>query len=144
MTRVNFEVNMLLRPVHRDVWEVVAVCDARGRCEVVERLECFPEQWRNQLLGVLYRVATRGRLHSERWRAFPDRAEGIGELKTKKLRLFAFQDGPRFVCCLVMPKGDLTKRSSYVAPVEKAARIRREYLKAKAAGSLEFVEPSQG
>lgn len=135
---------MKLVRLARKRWDVLAVCDSRGRCSVTEFLE--------SLEGTSYQVA------AEKMARIlvvqvpgngPPRAEplckplgdGLFEFrkqpKGKKLRVVWFYGGGAVVVCAVaFTKAERTPRTE----IERARALQRQYLEARRDGALEIYE----
>ena len=144
LTFVNREVNMKLVRIARGVWDVLAVLDARDRCQV---LNFIAE------LGANYDAAKRALIRVLRvelpMNGPPTRnvdqckplGGGIYEIrrqpKGQKLRiLFFYDDGSRIVCTNAFSKAERTPRTE----LQLARELRRRYMMAKFRRKLQIVE----
>lgn len=135
---------MKLVRIARKRWEVLAVCDARGGCQVLEFLA--------GLRGTTYQIAAEQMsllLQVQIPASGPPKTEplckplgqGLYELrrqpKGKKLRVFWFYGGGAVVICAVaLAKAERAPRSK----VAQARLFLERYKEAKAAGNLEIVD----
>jgi len=128
-------------------WEVLAVCDSRGRCPVLEFLIEFERSSpaaAHGMLALLRQVVPA---------AGPPRSEplckplgdGLYELrkqpKGKKLRVIWFYGvGQVIVCTYAFGKAERTPQLL----VERSRLLRRQYLAARARGEVEILDPEEG
>lgn len=144
LTFVNREVNMRLVRIACAVWDVLAVLDARNRCQVLDFIDG---------LGANYAAAKRGLirvLRVELPRDGPpthnsDQCKSLGggifeirrQPKGQKLRvLFFYDDGARIVCTNAFSKAERTPRTE----LDLARELRSRYMTAKFRRKLELVE----
>lgn len=143
LTFVNARVNMKLVRIGRACWDVLAVVDQRGRCQVLD----FLGAGLNQGAAHRYLLAfLRIRLPAEGPPAdnvdlCKPLGEGIFEFRRQpkgpKLRvLFFYDDGHRIVCTNAFAKAERTPRPE----VELARSLKKEYFQAKFRKTLEIVE----
>lgn len=135
---------MKLVRLARKRWEVLAVCDSRGGCPVLEFLA--------DLTGTSYQVAAEQMMRLLAIQvptSGPPKAEplckamgnGLFEFrkqpKGKKLRVVWFYGGGAVVvCATAFTKGERTPR----AEIERALLLREMYRPAKAGGEIEIVD----
>ena len=127
-------------------WEVLAVCDHRGRCQVIEFLMEFrassPAAARSMLVLLQGELPASG----------PPRGEplckplgnGIFELrkqpKGKKLRVVWFYGvGQVVVCTYAFAKAERTPQLR----IEQSRLLRKQYLSAVAKKEIEIVDPEE-
>ena len=135
LTFVNKEVNMKLVRIARAKWEVLAVVDARGHCQVLDFLAGLAPN-----LGAAQRFLfrfLRTRLPLEgppigNVDLCKSLGDGIFEFRRQpkgpKLRiLFFYDDGCRIVCTNAFAKAERTPR----AEIELARDLRTRYFEAK-------------
>jgi len=144
LTFVNRGVNMRLVRIGWGAWEVLAVVDPRGRCQVLDFLG---------QLGVGYAVARRVMLLFLQLRLPQDGppmnnaqlckplGDGLFELrrqpKGQKLRVvFFYDEGRRIVCTNAFCKAETTPRTELLL----ARAQRKRYLMAKLARELSIEE----
>jgi phage-related protein len=144
LTFVNRKVNMKLVRIAREQWDVLAVLDLRGRCQVLDYIDA---------LGANYAAAKRGLLRFLRVELPRDGPPthnaqrckplggGVFELrrqpKGQKLRvLFFYDDGFRIVCTNAFSKAETTPQTE----IELARALKDRYLVAKVGQQLEIVE----
>jgi phage-related protein len=144
LTFVNKEVNMRLVRIGKAQWEVLAVVDSRGHCQVLDFLkELGPG------LFAVQRVLVR--LLREQWpeegppthnpQLCKSLGEGIFELRRQpkgpKLRLLFFYDeGYRIVFTNAFSKAETTPQ----AEIELARRLKEQYCMAKRLRRLQILE----
>lgn len=127
---------MRLVLITRDIWQIAAAVDARGRCPVKETLDALVRSDRiahAELLGRLDRLARLGPPRDER------RSRHLGgnifELKTPRgFRLLYFFRSERLIVCTELCHKP--KPRELVAVVRRARRLRDAYLAAEAAGKV--------
>ena len=137
---------MKLVRIAREQWDVLAVVDKRGRCQVLDFLTAPGQDKARRILLLFLQV----RLPVE---GPPTRntdlckplGDGIFELRRQprgpKLRvLFFYDDGCRVVCTNAFTKAERTPR----AEVELARDLRRQYFKAKLLRRLRIQEVQDG
>lgn len=126
-------------------WEVLAVCDARGRCQVTDFLI--------DLKGTTYQLAAEQMLRLLRMQvpvSGPPKAEplckplgnGLYEFrkqpKGKKLRAVWFYGGGAvIVCAVAFPKAERTPKTQ----MERARAQQKAYLEDKRDEKLEIIDP---
>lgn len=147
LTFVNRRVNMKLVRIARGQWEVLAVLDDRGQCQVLELLAgpgADPSAAERSMLRFLRsRLSIEGPPHTvELCKALGD---GIFELRRQpkgpKLRvLFFYDDGHRIVCTNAFYKAERTPR----AEVRLARDLKRLYFRAKLLRRLRIEETPDG
>jgi phage-related protein len=125
-------------------WEVLAVCDGRGRCQVLEFLEEFeqsaPAAAYTMTSFLKQGLPAEGPPHSEP--LCKSLGKGIYELrkqpKGKKLRVVWFYGVERvIVCTYAFSKAERTPQIR----VEQSRLLRKQYLAARLRGDLEIIEP---
>ena len=124
-------------------WDVLAILDARERCEVLEFL-MDPEASYGVAAQSMLRLLFEGVPSSGPPRAEPlgkSLGSGLFELrkqpKGKKLRVVWFYGGGAvIVCAVAFTKGERTPRTK----LEQALLLRERYLLAKAADEIEIVD----
>jgi putative component of toxin-antitoxin plasmid stabilization module len=133
---------MKLVRIVRAQWDVLAVADPRGRCQVLEFLDSLNRgNPAARFLAVLLRVylplegPPKGADHCK------PLGDGLFELRhqpkgPKPRVLFFYDDRCRIVCTSAFWKSEKTPRSE----LEASRRIREEYLRAKSDGSLDVEE----
>lgn len=144
LTFVNREVNVKLVRIARGCWDVLAVLDDRGECQVLDfiaALDANYEAARRALLRVLRIELPQNGPPACKTELCKSLGDGIFELrrqpKGKKLRvLFFYDDSRRIVCTNAFAKAERTPRNE----VELAKATRQRYLKAKFRRKLEIVE----
>jgi len=138
---------MRLVRVGRDLWEVLAFCDPRGRCQVLEFLTAFNSSSRaatHGMLALLTQIVPS---------AGPPQGEplsksfggGIYELRKqpngKKLRVLWFYGGTRsIVCTYAFEKAEWTPQLL----VERSRLLRRQFLAARSRGEVEVTDFEEG
>jgi phage-related protein len=147
LTFVNRRVNMQLVRIAHEQWEILAVVDDRGQCQVLELLAgsgADPSAAERSMLRFLRsRLPTEGPPRSvELCKALGD---GIFELRRQpkgpKLRvLFFYDDGHRIVCTNAFYKAERTPRTE----VKLARDLKRLYFRAKLLGRLRIEERPDG
>jgi Phage derived protein Gp49-like (DUF891) len=147
LTFVNRQVNMQLVRIAREQWDVLAVVDDRGECQMLDFLigsgvTPSPAQ-RSMLVFVRFRLPFEGPPHSvELCKSLGD---GIFELRRQpkgpKLRvLFFYDDGYRIVCTNAFHKAERTPRTE----VKLARGLKRQYFSAKRLRRLRIEERPDG
>jgi phage-related protein len=121
-------------------WEVVALCDQRGSCPVLDFLGGLDKSLRslcNRMLGLLREYVTyHGPPRSiERCRHLED---GIWEFKTGQLRVLWFYDQDRVIVCThgFMKKTRKTPRRE----IRQAKELRERYLFAVRSSRLRLLD----
>jgi phage-related protein len=144
LTFVNKRVNMKLVRIARDVWDVLAVLDARDRCQVLDfiaGLGANYEAAKRALIRVLrVELPMNGPLTHNSDQCKP-LGGGIFEIrrqpKGQKLKvLFFYDDGSRIVCTNAFSKAERTPRTD----LELARELRDRYRTAKFRRKLQIVE----
>jgi len=131
---------MHLRVVIRGTWTVLAICEGRERCDVLDfadRLSRDDPREYARLMRAFTRVAEAGPPRNvRRSRAL---AHDIYELKTPGgLRvLYFFDEGQVVVCSEAMSK---PKQRGLSVAVERAARARWRYLNDKRRNAIHILE----
>lgn len=135
---------MKLVRIARKRWEVLAVSDARGRCQVLEFLGDLKgttyEIAADQMFSLLaIQVPVNGPPKSEP--LCKPLGQGLYELrkqpKGKKLRVFWFYGGGAvIVCAIALTKAERTPRSK----VAQAMLLLEHYREARSAGKIETVD----
>jgi phage-related protein len=141
LTFVNRKVNMRLVRIAREQWDVLAVLDDRGRCQVLDFLRS-PDQnaaYRFLLWFLRFRLPAEGPPRSAA--LCKSLGNGIYELRRQpkgpKLRvLFFYDDGFRIVLTNAFLKAERTPRTE----VEQARRLKQKYSVAKLRRKLLIVE----
>ena len=147
LTFVNKRVNMQLVRIAREQWEVLAVVDDRGECQVLELLMGSgagqSAAQRSMLWFLRSQLPVNGTPHSvELCKSLGD---GIFELRRQpkgpKLRvLFFYDDGHRIVCTNAFYKAERTPKTE----VKLARDLKRLYFRAKLLGRLRIEEEPDG
>ncbi len=144
LTFVNKEVNMNLVRIARENWEVLAVLDARGRCQVLDFVEelgprlIAAQKYLFHLLRVWLPVDGPPAHNSERCKPLGD---GIFEIRRQhkgpKLRLLFFYDeGNRIIFTNAFFKAETTPQTE----LELARRRKKQYFEAKRHKRLHIEE----
>jgi phage-related protein len=127
-----------------EIWEVLAICDGRGRCQVLEFLEEFEQSSaaaaHAMILLLEQEVPAEGPPRSEP--LCKSLGNGIFELrkqpKGKKLRVVWFYGvGQEIVCTYAFSKAERTPQIR----VEQSRLLRKQYLAARRRGELVIIEP---
>lgn len=134
---------MKLVRIVRAQWDVLAVADPRGRCQVLEFLDRLERGHpAARFLAVFLRVylPLEGPPRGNAQHCKP-LGDGIFELRhqpkgPKPRILFFYDDQCRIVCTSAFWKSEKTPR----AELESARRSREEYFRAKSEGSLEVED----
>lgn len=126
----------------RGTWDVLLLADDQGRCEVLETINGLTERGGRGMLALLRDFVAQ----SGPPRDNPNlcaRVEGeIWEFRKGAVRLFWFYDEGR-----VVVGAHAYKKQGQKAPrrhIKTAKQARQEYLKAKLAGTLGFVDVARG
>jgi hypothetical protein len=145
LTFVNKRVNMQLVRIGREQWDVLAVMDDRGRCQVLEFLMGSKQSaaQRVMLRFLRLRLPAEGPSHSAE--LCKSLGNGIFELRRQpkgpKLRvLFFYDDGCRIVCTNAFTKAERTPRSE----IELARDLKQQYFRAKLLRRLRIEETQDG
>lgn len=141
LTFVNKRVNMTLIRIAREQWDVLAVKDERGHCQVIDFLTGpgKDKARRILLLFLQVRLPVEGPPHSSV--LCKSLGNGIFELRRQprgpKLRIFFFyDDGCRIVCTNAFIKAERTPRSE----IELARDLKQQYFRAKLLRRLRIEE----
>ncbi len=147
LTFVNRRVNMQLVRIAREQWDVLAVLDDRGECQVLELLMGSgagqSAAQRSMLRFLRSRLPAEGPPRSmELCKSLGD---GVFELRRQpkgpKLRvLFFYDDGYRIVCTNAFHKAERTPRTE----VKLARDLKRRYFSAKRLRRLRIEETPDG
>ncbi|MFL6258465.1 MAG: type II toxin-antitoxin system RelE/ParE family toxin [Thermoanaerobaculia bacterium] len=145
LTFVNRRVNMQLVRIAHERWEVLAVVDDRGECQVLDFLTGSGPgaAQRSMLVFLRLRLPAEGPPRSvELCKSLGD---GIFELRRQpkgpKLRvLFFYDDGYRIVCTNAFLKAERTPRTE----VRLARDLKRRYFSAKRLRRLRIEEEPDG
>jgi phage-related protein len=137
------EVNVRLVRIGWESWEVLAVCDHRGRCQVLEFLMSFKESSPAAARGML------ALLRRDLPVSGPPKGEplckplghGLFELrkqpKGRKLRVVWFYGaGPVMVCTWAFAKAERTPQIR----IEQSRLLHKQYMSALARREIEIVE----
>ena len=144
LTFVNHGVNIRLVRLGRDTWEVLAVVDDRGRCQVLDFLDQLGASYgaarRAMLLFLQLRLPEDGPPVSNVQLCKP-LGDGLFEIrrqpKGQKLRVvFFYDEGCRIVCTNAFCKAETTPRSELLI----ARALRSRYLTAKRTRGLRIEE----
>ena len=127
-----------------EVWDVLAVCDGRGRCQVLEFLEEF-EQSAPAAAHAMVSFLKQGLPAEGPTRSEPlckSLGNGIYEFrkqpKGKKLRVVWFYGVEQeIVCTYAFSKAERTPQIR----VEQSRLLRKQYLVARRRGEIEIKEP---
>lgn len=144
LTYVNSPVNMRLVRIARDQWDVLAILDGRGECQVLDFLQQLPpsyaaaQRWMLQFLRLQLLAAGPPRNNADLCKSL---GGGIFELrrqpKGKKLRtLFFYDDMSRIVLTNAFLKAETTPRSELAL----ARSLRKRYFEAKFRHGLQIVK----
>ena len=128
-------------------WEVLAVCDARGRCQVLDFLAELDGSYHAAVSAMLFLLRRAIPMDG------PPRAEplckplgdGLFELrrepKGKKLRVIWFYGGGTvIVCSSAFTKAERTPRMR----IEQAKFFQKQYTAARARGDVQVVDLEKG
>jgi phage-related protein len=135
---------MKLVRIAKGRWEVLAVVDHRGRCQVLDFLDQLGatyEAAKTAMLGLLQDRLPRSGPPKENSDLCKPLGSGLFELrkqpKGRKLRvIFFYDDGFRIVCTNAFTKAEKTPQEELAS-----ARLRREqYLEAKFRRELQILE----
>ena len=145
LTFVNRQVNMQLVRIAHEQWDVLAVLDDRGECQVLELL-MGPDQsaaQRSMLRFLRSQLPVEGPPRNVE--LCKSLGGGIFELRRQpkgpKLRvLFFYDDGYRIVCTNAFYKAERTPRTG----VKLARDLKRRYFSAKLLRRLRIEENSDG
>jgi phage-related protein len=127
-----------------ETWDVLAVCDARGRCQVLEFLEDFersaPAAAHAMISFLKQGLPAEGPPRSEP--LCKSLGNGIYELrkqpKGKKLRVVWFYGVEQvIVCTYAFSKAERTPQIR----LEQSRLLRKQYLAARLRGDLEIIDP---
>jgi phage-related protein len=145
LTFVNMRVNMTLIRIAREQWDVLAVLDERGRCQVLEFLTAPGQDKARQilLLFLQVRLPVEGPPHTSA--LCKSLGNGLFELRRQpkgpKLRvLFFYDDGCRIVCTNAFTKAERTPRPE----IELAKGLKQQYFRAKILRRLRIEETPDG
>jgi phage-related protein len=145
LTFVNKRVNIRLVRIAREQWEVLAVLDDRGLCQVIDFLTApaKDKSRRILLLFLQFRLPVEGPPRSTE--LCKSLGGGIFELRRQprgpKLRvLFFSDDGYRVVCTNAFTKAERTPRSE----IELARDLKQQYFRAKLLRRLRIEETPDG
>lgn len=135
---------MRLVRLARERWDVLAVLDHRGRCQVVEFLEALASNYQAAREGMLYLlrvVLPRSGPPVQNSQISKPLGGGIFELrrqpKGRKLRVVFFYDSSfRIVCTSAFTKAETTPRRE----IESARFLARRYREAKFRNELIILE----
>lgn len=132
---------MVLRRVIEASYEVLAVADEDGGCQVMEALggNGTPTVAQAKMLARLKTAADRGR--PKAWEQFHPINKKVGayEFKTHELRVFCFCDGNRFICTHAKQKNQL-KGKDYPKEERTVLDLEAEYRRDKASGQLQIID----
>jgi hypothetical protein len=141
LTFVNRKVNMRLVRIAREQWDVLAVMDERGRCQVLDFLMGAGQgaAQRALLLFLRFRLPAEGPSHSVA--LCKSLGDGIFEFRRQpkgpKLRaLFFYDDGYRIVCTNAFCKAERTPKEE----VKLARELKKQYFSAKRLRRLRIEE----
>ncbi len=144
LTFVNKRVNMRLVRIGREQWDVLAVMDDRGRCQVLDFLVSRSAAAHRFMFRFLrLRLPVEGPSHSAE--LCKSLGNGIFELRRQpkgpKLRvLFFYDDGHRIVCTNAFTKAERTPR----VEIELARDLKQQYFRAKLLRRLRIEETPDG
>ena len=144
LTYVNSPVNMRLVRIARDQWDVLAILDGRGYCQVLDFLQQLPpnyaaaQRWMLQFLHLQLPTAGPPRNNTDLCKSL---GGGIFELrrqpKGQKLRtLFFYDDMSRIVLTNAFQKAETTPRPQLAL----ARSLRKRYFEAKLRHGLQIVK----
>lgn len=138
---------MRLRRIAQGRWEVLAVVDGRGRCQVLDFLDELNGDLRsardllNRSLRLYMPLEGPPTASAHLCRPLGD---GLFELRRQpegpKPRVLFFQDGQRIVCAHAFSKPETTPRPE----VEHARGLREQYFAAKVRQGLQVEEETEG
>lgn len=148
LTFVNERVNMKLVRIACVYWEVLAVLDGRGRCQVLDYIDGLGANYaaaKRALIRVLRVEMPRNGPPAYNTQLCKPLGGGIFEIRRQpkgpKLRvLFFYDDGCRIVCTNAFSKAETTPRTE----IELARELRDRYLVAKFRRTLEILEVRDG
>lgn len=144
LTFVNQRVNMKLVRIGRGAWDVLAVVDQRGECQVLDFLAQLDPNYEAarhaMLLFLRFRLPAEGPPVNNVQLCKP-LGDGLLELrrqpKGKKLRVvFFYDEGFRIVCTNAFCKRETTPRTELAL----AKALRQRYLLSKGRGELSIEE----
>jgi phage-related protein len=146
LTYVNPPVNIQLVRIARDQWDVLAVLDGRGRCQVLDFLQQLPpshtaaQRWMLQLLRLQLPRVGPPRHNVNLCKSL---GGGVFELrrqpKGQKLRtLFFYDDLSRIVLTNAFLKAETTPRTR--TEIALARSLKRRYFEAKFRHGIEIVK----
>lgn len=143
LTFVNRGVNIQLVRIAREQWDVLAVLDDRGECQVLELLMGSSAAQRSMLRFLRSRLPVEGPPRSVE--LCKSLGGGLFELRRQprgpKLRvLFFYDEGCRIVCTNAFYKAERTPRMG----VKLARALKRRYFSAKLLRRLRIEESSDG
>lgn len=133
---------MKLKPVIKGNYEVYAVEDDSGVCELIDYLDMIPanlESSKSQLLNIFEFVHEHGPMKLSQARShWADEDNRVYEFVANRLRVLWFYDESKLVICshgFLKTTPKTPKKQS-----RKAALLRNRYFEEKVLGSLEFLE----
>jgi len=130
---------MKLRYVRKVRWTILAVCDERGGCQLLDFLgdsACPTGKAARNMLALIARTAEHG-LSGNR-ELSRDLGDDIYELRKSGLRVLFFYDAGRVIIC----SHAYPKQSQKIGhgQKERACRARKLYFEAKHNGELEILD----
>ncbi len=138
---------MKLLRIAKGRWEVLAICDQRGDCQVLtflDRLEGLERKAAKSMLTILEKTVPQfGPPKTETTSKFL--GDGVYEFrrqpKGKKLRVLWFYGGTAvIVCTAAFKKAERTPR----VRLDQARFLRKQYWIARSRGEIEIIDPHEG
>ena len=131
---------MKLRYVQRGIWRILAICDNRGGCLVLEFIDSLETNSRSdydQVMAQMRWAAVNGPPRNDK-KSRP-LADKIFELKTRGgIRIPYFYDQDRLVICTEALRKP--KKTELRAVIARALAARERYVEAKRRGAVEMVQ----
>jgi phage-related protein len=128
---------MILRRIRRVNWDVLAVCDDRGGCQLLDFLGGFADPVDAaacNMLTLIARTCEHG--PSRNTQLYRDLGDGIFEMKKSGLRVLFFYDAGRIIVCSHVYKKQGQKLGH--GQKERASDAKERYFAAKKRGDLEI------
>ena len=131
---------MKLQYVQRGIWRILAICDNRGGCVVLEFIDSLETNSRSdydQVMAQLRWAAVNGPpRNDEKSRPLADK---IFEFKTRGgIRIPYFYDQDRLVICTEALRKP--KKTELRAVITRALAARERYFEAKRRGAVEMIQ----
>jgi len=131
---------MKLRYVQRGIWRILAICDNRGGCLVLEFIDSLETNSRSdydQVMAQMRWAAVNGPPRNDK-KSRP-LADKIFELKTRGgIRIPYFYDQDRLVICTEALRKP--KKTELRAVITRALAARERYFEAKRRGAVDMVQ----